>query len=207
MRRNRRWLQVGGWLLLLVFVQAMGLPLSWVLGVLLVWGAIVLGRRLVPQVQRASSPGVTVCGAVEPPTARHAYKPATTLTALIQRLVDAQLGAVKSEGATVRVALPDGEWATVFTSEPTHVTQVSLRLEGSSVQALALTCDALAAELGPMRLSAEGVTLEIDGTRPRGLLLTDVASAVETAGRRARAELQRFEREQARPKDPKQYLH
>lgn len=207
MQRNRRWLQAGGWILILVFVRAMGLPLSWVLGALVVWAVVVFGRRLVPRVQRASSLGRAVFGMVEPPTVRHAYKPATTLTAVLQRLGDAQLGAVKCEGATVRLALPDGEWATVSTSEPAHVTQGSLRLEGSSVQALALTCDVLAAELGPMRLSAQGVTLEIDGTRPRGLLLNDVAAAVDTARRRARAELQRLEREQARPKDPGQYLH
>ena len=203
-RKNRRWLQAGGWLLLLVFVRAVGLPLTWVLGALVAWAVVVFGRRLVPRVQRAPSPGGAVFGLVEPPTARHAYKPATTLAAVLQRLGDAQLGAVKCEGATVRLALPDGEWAIVSTSEPAHVTQGSLRLEGSSVQALALTCDALAAELGPMRLSAEGVTLEIDGTRPRGLLLTDVAAAVDTARRRARAEHERLE---ARPKDPGQYLH
>jgi hypothetical protein len=210
MRWNRTWIQGGGWLLLLLFSWALGLPISWLAGALVVWVAFRIVRRLLRRSEgaRASGRGEPVQGTVEPPTARHAYKPATTLAALVQALEDAGLGAVSAEGAEVRVALPEGEWALVTASEPEPITQRSLKLEGTSVQALALVCDAMARELGAMRLAVGGLAVEIDGTRPRGLLLNDVAAAVDAERRRVRAELRRLEREApARGDGPGRYLN
>lgn len=102
------------------------------------------------------------------PTARHAYKPPTTLDALARALEDAGLGPVRVEGATVRVALPDGGWAALLAAQPLRITQASIRLEGTSLAALALLCDALARELGSMRLSVVGVAWRLTGPAPVG---------------------------------------
>jgi hypothetical protein len=193
---QRQWLTAGGWVLVIVASRVLGLvPLPLVLGALGLWAFITFGRRLFARGGRARPPPTSVVrGTVEPPSARHAYKPPTTLLALTRRLEDADLGPVTSTADSVRVELTEGAWAMVQTPNPARVTQTELRLEGSSVEALALTCDALASELGAMCLRVEGVELVIDGTRPRGLLRNDVADAVDTHLRRLRAERRRLER-------------
>lgn len=209
MFKNRRWLRVAGWLLLFLLVGALRIPFSWVLSVLFLWAIVNLVRALRGESKPSRPPvrGEPVRGVVEPPTARHAYKGPVTLAALEQAVVRSNLGAVSVDGASLRLDLPERAWAALHAVEPSHVTQPSLRLEGSSVEALALLCDALAPELGTMRLTAGGVTLDIDGTRPRDLLRLDVASALETAERRIRASQERAERAAHRPKDVGEYRH
>lgn len=210
MRINRLWLLSGGWLLIIVMARVLGgVPWPLLLGAVAFWALVVWGRRRWPRLAlRPAKKGASVRGTIAPPSPRHAYKPATTLRALGLRLEDSGLGTVTvtPEGDSVRVALPEGEWARVSVVDPAVVTQATLALEGSSTQALALACDALAPELGAMRLEVDGVGVVIDGTRPRGLLERDVADAIDTRRRQQLAEQRRLEGD-PKPPGPGPYLH
>ncbi|MEW6429889.1 MAG: hypothetical protein AB1730_00150 [Myxococcota bacterium] len=131
-------------------------------------------------------PELAVRGTIEPPTERHAYKPPTTVAALLATLDLAEAGAVTPRPDGARVQLKEGGWAGFTAALPDKVTQHTLALKGDSVSSVAPLRDALARELRPMRLDVGGVQLVIDGTRPHGLLLRDVADAVETHARRQR---------------------
>lgn len=202
MRRNKVWLYVSAaWLLLAVLGQLFAaIPPAVLLGSLLALGLLVFGW---PRGRRATAAPAprrdAVRGTVEPPTERHAYKSPTTVRALVRSLGEAGLGAVEADVTGVRLAMPEGQWVRLQAAEPAAVTQATLSLEGSSFEALALACDALARELGPMRLRSEGAELVVDGTRPAGQLRNDAAAAVELRDRRARQALREHEarREQA----------
>jgi hypothetical protein len=175
------------WLLVLSLAAAWGVP-RWLLLVLLLLVVASPGLRRLKRAWRSANPGtrpsVTVRGTIEPPTERHAYKPPTTVRALTEALALAELGALTPREDGAAVALGEGGWAAFTAALPERVTQHTVSLEGDSVASIALLCDALARELGPMRLDVDGVELIIDGTRPRGLLLRDVGAAVETHQRR-----------------------
>jgi len=207
-RLNRLWLLSGSWLLIIVLARVLGgVPWPLLLGAVALWALVVWGRRRWPRsALRPAKEGGSVLGTIAPPSPRHAYKPATTLRALGLRLEDSGLGAVTAEGHSVRVALPEGEWARISAVDPAVVTQATLALEGSSTQALALACDALAPELGAMRLEVDGVSVVIDGTRPRGLLERDVADAIDTRRRQQLAEQRRLA-QAPKPPGPGPYLH
>lgn len=177
------------WVVLVLVSAAWGLPLWLVAALLLVLvlePAVRALRRASKKVRARSLPQAVFRGTVEPPTERHAYKPPTTVGALITSLELADAGTITPRADGARVALEDGGWAGFTAALPDKVTQNTISLEGDSVASLALLCDALARELGPMRLDVDGVQLVIDGTRPRGLLLRDVSDAVETHARRMR---------------------
>ena len=196
----------GGWVLVIVLAGVLGaVPLPLLLGALALWALIVWGPRLWPRRGCPALKSASVRGAVEPPSPRHAYKPPTTLRALVLRLEDATLGQVTAQGNSVHLALPEGEWVRVTTDEPGNVTQAALAMEGSSMRALALACDAMASELGAMRLMVEDAAIVIDGTRPRGLLERDVADAVDTRRRQQLAEQRRLDRSPPPGRGP--YLH
>ncbi|MEW5740652.1 MAG: hypothetical protein AB1938_17115 [Myxococcota bacterium] len=172
------------WVLLVLLCAAWGVPLWLVLPLLLVPFVRPVVRILRKRRARAR-PTVLLRGTVEPPTERHAYKPPTTVQALLSALELAEAGVIEPRPDGAGVALKKGGWASFTAALPDRVTQSTLVLHGSSVAALALLCDALARELGPMRLDVDGVQVLIDGTRPQGLLLRDVAEAMEAFARRA----------------------
>ncbi|MFZ5441439.1 MAG: hypothetical protein ACOZQL_15640 [Myxococcota bacterium] len=178
--------------LVMVVVVATGAGLPLWLAVALVLGVLALpparGERW-PRwklpVRRAKA--TPVQGTIEPPSERHAYKPPTTVAALVEALSRAPGITVRPAADGAELQFPeDGEWARFTAALPDRVTQHTLALEGSSVRALGLLCDRLAPELGPMRLRVGAVELVIDGTRPRGLLERDLSSAVEAAALRER---------------------
>lgn len=191
------------WILLLALSAAWGVPLWLVAAAVLAsvagpaWRAT---RRAWLRARASRRPGVVVRGTVEPPTERHAYKPPTTVAALVATLELAEAGAVTARPDGARVRFKDGGWAGFTAALPDKVTQHTLVLEGDAVPSLALLCDALARELGPMRLDVGGVQLVVDGTRPHGLLLRDVADAMETHARRQRLQ-------PAAPPSPPDLLH
>lgn len=171
---------VAGWALVLVAGVAFGLPL-WLAALLLALalGAPALRRR---RRRRAvlEAPLGAVRGSVEPPFERQAWKPPTTLATLGVTLEASRLGPVTTTHDALRVGLEGGGWAVLTAALPDAVTQRTVALAGDSMASVALLCDALAGDLGVMRLEVEGATLVIDGTRPRGLLLRDVARAWES---------------------------
>lgn len=177
------------WVVLVLLSAAWGLPL-WLVAALLVLvlaGPALRGlRRSWKKARARSLPQLVLHGSIEPPTERHAYKPPTTVEALVTTLQLAEPGAISARPDGARVQLKDGGWAGFTAALPDKVTQNTVALEGDSVASIALLCDALARELGPMRLDVGGAQLVIDGTRPHGLLLRDVADAVETHARRQR---------------------
>lgn len=198
-RRNKVWLYVSAaWLLLAVLGQLSAtLPPSVLVGSLVVLGVLVFGwpraKGVVPAAAPAPARRGLVRGSVEPPTERHAYKAPTTVRALVRSLSEAEVGQLEASASGFRLALPDGQWARLEAAAPDAVTQATVSLEGSSFEALAITCDALARELGPMRLRSDGAELVVDGTRPAGQLRNDAAAAVELRDRRARHHLRELE--------------
>lgn len=196
-RRNKVWLYVSAaWLLLAVLGQlSAAIPPAVLLGSLVVLALLVFGwpRRKGGVMPSATPRRDVVRGTVEPPTERHAYKPPTTVRALVRCLEDAGVGAVEASASGLKLMLPDGEWARLEAALPDVVSQKTLSFEGSSFAALAQLCDALARELGPMRLVSEGAELVVDGTRPAGQLLREAAEAVDVRDRRLRQQLRELE--------------
>ncbi|MCC6332799.1 MAG: hypothetical protein IT380_02280 [Myxococcales bacterium] len=180
--RNTGMKQRLAWVLVVLLSAAWGVPLWLVVPLALVPFAAPALRSLRRRARRR--PTVLLHGTVEPPTERHAYKPPTTVPALLAALELAQAGAVEPRADGANVTLKEGGWASFTAALPERVTQSTLALQGTSVAALALLCDALARELGPMRLDVDGVQVVIDGTRPHGLLLRDVSQAMEARVRR-----------------------
>ncbi|GMU62775.1 MAG: hypothetical protein AMXMBFR34_45380 [Myxococcaceae bacterium] len=172
------------WVLVVLLSAAWGVPL-WLVVPLALVPFIGPALRSLKRRRSRRRPTVLLHGTLEPPTERHAYKPPTTVAALLSSLELAHAGVVEPRADGANVALKEGGWASFTAALPDRVTQSTLALQGSSVAALALLCDALARELGPMRLDVDGVQVVIDGTRPHGLLLRDVSDAVDAHARRA----------------------
>lgn len=176
------------WLLLIVLGAAWWLP-WWGIALLLLLAVSEplyrAFRRARTRERRRGTGAVTVRGSMEPPDPSRAYKPPTTVRALIAAVEATDTGTVTPRADGARVQLKSGGWAAFTAALPERVTQSTLALEGSSVAAVAMLCDALTRELGALRLDVEGVRLTIDGTRPQALLLRDVIEALDAHGRKA----------------------